>query len=68
VVVLRYFEDLSESEIAEVLVWPVGTVKSTASRALDALRSSMSEPAGGFDESFLKPVTTTRGVKNEQST
>ena len=38
VIVLRYYEDLSESEIARVLGLPAGTVKSTASRALRKLR------------------------------
>ncbi|GAB3199438.1 SigE family RNA polymerase sigma factor [Nocardioides hungaricus] len=40
VVVLRWFEDLSERETAAVLGCGVGTVKSQASRALAALRSS----------------------------
>lgn len=38
VVVLRYFDDLSEREIAEVLQVPVGTVKSRCARALQAMR------------------------------
>jgi RNA polymerase sigma-70 factor (sigma-E family) len=38
VLVLRYFEDLSEDEIAAQLDWPVGTVKSASSRALADLR------------------------------
>ena len=39
VVVLRYYEQLSEAEIAEVLGCSRGTVKSQASRALRALRT-----------------------------
>jgi RNA polymerase sigma-70 factor (sigma-E family) len=38
VLVLRYWEQLTEAEIAAVLGWPEGTVKSAASRGLRRLR------------------------------
>jgi RNA polymerase sigma-70 factor (sigma-E family) len=40
VIVLRYWLDLSEAEIASTLNCSVGTVKSQASRALASLRES----------------------------
>jgi RNA polymerase sigma-70 factor (sigma-E family) len=39
IVVLRYFEDLSQDEVAELLGVSPGTVKSTASRAVAQLRA-----------------------------
>jgi DNA-directed RNA polymerase specialized sigma24 family protein len=38
---LRYYEDLSDADVAEVLDCAVGTVRSLISRGLAALRSSM---------------------------
>lgn len=43
VVVLRYFEDLSEAEIADTLGCSRGTVKSTAHRALKSLRAALDD-------------------------
>jgi RNA polymerase sigma-70 factor (sigma-E family) len=40
VVVLRYFDDLTEQQTADALECSVGTVKSQMARALSALRSS----------------------------
>ena len=42
VVVLRYYEDLSEQEIADVLGCRPGTVKSLVSRGLSVLRGEIS--------------------------
>ena len=44
VLVLRYWSNLSESEIAETLGISPGTVRSTASRALVALEKTMQRP------------------------
>jgi len=43
VVVLRYYEQLSEKEAADALGVSVGTVKSQSSRALDTLRSRLGD-------------------------
>ena len=40
IVVLRFYEDLSEVQVAELLGCSLGTVKSTTSRALARLRTS----------------------------
>jgi RNA polymerase sigma factor (sigma-70 family) len=45
VLVLRYYEDLSEAAIADTLGCSTGTVKSTASRGLRALRARLTDPA-----------------------
>ncbi|HEY6935030.1 MAG TPA: SigE family RNA polymerase sigma factor [Marmoricola sp.] len=50
VVALRYYEDLSEAEIARVLGCSTGTVKSQASRALGKLHNLLTQeetPSGG---------------------
>jgi RNA polymerase sigma-70 factor (sigma-E family) len=45
VLVLRYYEDLSEAAIADALGCSTGTVKSTASRGLRTLRARLADPA-----------------------
>ena len=48
-VVLRYYEDLSEAQTAEVLGCSVGTVKSQVHRALNRLRTSYDGGEGRHD-------------------
>jgi DNA-directed RNA polymerase specialized sigma24 family protein len=45
VLVLRYYEGLSDTEIADALGCAAGTVRGYASRALAMLRVEMSDPA-----------------------
>ena len=47
ILVLRYWEDLSEVETARVLGCSVGSVKSQASRGLRRLREVLGEPGDG---------------------
>jgi RNA polymerase sigma-70 factor (sigma-E family) len=46
VIVLRYYEDLSEADIARTLGCSVGTVKSQASKALAKLRTTVQREVG----------------------
>ncbi len=47
--VLRYFDDLSEAEVADVMGCSVGTVKSTTSRALGRLRREVESKGAASD-------------------
>lgn len=47
VVVLRYYEEMSESEIADTLGVSKGTVKSQASKAMATLRTRLGTPVEG---------------------
>jgi RNA polymerase sigma-70 factor (sigma-E family) len=47
--VLRYFLDLSEPEVAKAMGCSVGTVKSTSSRALERVRQRARGGTGHFD-------------------
>jgi RNA polymerase sigma-70 factor (sigma-E family) len=55
VVVLRYYEDLPELEVARLLGIPVGTVKSTAKRALARLRSDLGGHLVDHADSWREP-------------
>lgn len=50
VIVLRYYEQLSEREIADALGCSTGNVKSTAHRALNALRAAIDSEAHDGEE------------------
>ena len=47
VVILRFYEDMSEAQVAELLGCSIGTVKSQTSRALAKLRTHLDDPTGG---------------------
>ena len=59
VLVLRYWEQLTEAETAAVLGWPEGTVKSAASRGLRRLR----DLADGWHQTDLQEA----GLRGQQA-
>ena len=64
VLVLRYWEQLTETETAAVLGWPEGTVKSAASRGLRRLR----ELADGWPRTELHETgLELRGDEHERA-
>jgi RNA polymerase sigma-70 factor (sigma-E family) len=50
VLVLRYYEDLSEAQTAAVLGCSVGSVKTQASRALSKMRAIVGQQGGAVDD------------------
>ncbi len=54
VLVLRYYEDLSEADIAAALGCTAGTVKSQASRALRTLRAHLTDSGSPHLEGVLR--------------
>lgn len=68
VVVLRYYEDLSEREIADVLACSPGTVKSQAHDALRSLRRALSGPQPSEPQpSDAEPATSPAPTQNEEA-
>jgi RNA polymerase sigma-70 factor (sigma-E family) len=64
VVVLRYFEDLPEGEVATLLRCPVGTVRSTAYRSLAKLRALVPELAPEGPPEQVRPLNyASKGVQ-----
>jgi RNA polymerase sigma-70 factor (sigma-E family) len=62
VLILRYWDDLSEREVAEILRCPIGTVKSTTSRGVTELRSLL-----GRGENVIPISSHTKSDEEEAS-
>ncbi|MDI5937729.1 SigE family RNA polymerase sigma factor, partial [Micromonospora sp. DH15] len=67
VLVLRYWEDLPEAQIAEALRCSVGTVKSQASRGLARLRAVLpASPAGSPSSPAREPSSDTPAPSSDK--
>jgi RNA polymerase sigma factor (sigma-70 family) len=55
-VILSYLEGMTNEEVAELLQWPVGTVKGRLSRARDLLRSRLTRRGLALSAAFLVKV------------
>ena len=56
VIVLAYQEDLSQTEIAERLGWPLGTVKTRTRRALSRMRTALGPSFAPVGSPAVMPV------------
>ena len=61
VIVLRYWEDLPETEVAAILGCSAGTVKSTASRGLARLRAAVAGGESGHPARARCAAVTSKG-------
>jgi RNA polymerase sigma-70 factor (ECF subfamily) len=57
VIVMAYADELSQTEIAERLGWPLGTVKTRTRRALGHLRTVLGSDVGPEFTRYLAPAT-----------